>query len=105
MNRRLTARRACGALHPADGLRKSLAASESRSLPIILGSVRSVPGQRDAAPYGGRGSASGQRMRSDFLVRAPWLDAERVTAYAGIFLFLYTAAAVLWIALSPGLID
>jgi hypothetical protein len=44
-------------------------------------------------------------MQSDFLVRAPWLDEERVTAYAWIFALLYVAGAVFWIALSPQLID
>ena len=44
-------------------------------------------------------------MQSDFLVRAPWLDEERVTGYAWIFVSLYAAISVLWIALSPQLID
>lgn len=44
-------------------------------------------------------------MKSDFLARAPWLDEERVTGYAWIFVSLYAAITVLWIALSPHLID
>ena len=35
----------------------------------------------------------------------PWLDEERVTGYASIFVLLYAAISVLWIALSPQLID
>lgn len=44
-------------------------------------------------------------MQSDFLVRAPWLNEERVTAYAWIFVLLYAVATVGLIALSPHLID
>jgi hypothetical protein len=44
-------------------------------------------------------------MVSVFLKRAAWLDEERVTGYARIFVCLYLAMAVVWIALSPNLID
>jgi len=44
-------------------------------------------------------------MRCEFLLQAPWLNEARVTAYARIFACLYVVAAILWIALSPGLID
>ncbi len=44
-------------------------------------------------------------MESEFLKRAPWLDEERVTGYARIFVSLYLVIAVIWIALSPNLID
>jgi hypothetical protein len=44
-------------------------------------------------------------MRFEFLTQAPWLNETRVTAYARIFVCLYVVAAILYIALSPGLID
>ena len=44
-------------------------------------------------------------MVSEFLRRAPWLDEDRVTGYARIFATLYVLIAVIWIAVSPGLID
>ena len=44
-------------------------------------------------------------MQSEFLVRAPWLNEERVTGYACIFLGLYVVATIVWVALSPGWID
>jgi hypothetical protein len=44
-------------------------------------------------------------MQSDFLMRAPWLDEERVTGYAWIFVSLYAAVSVVWVVLSPHLID
>ena len=44
-------------------------------------------------------------MRSEFLVRAEWLDEARVTGYAWIFVCLYRGNHRLWIALSPRLID
>ncbi len=44
-------------------------------------------------------------MQSEFLVRASWLNEERVTGYAWIFLGLYAVATIVWIALSPGWID
>jgi hypothetical protein len=45
------------------------------------------------------------RMQSEFLVRAPWLDEARVTGYACIFVALFALTTVVWIVLSPGLID
>jgi hypothetical protein len=44
-------------------------------------------------------------MQSEFLVRAEWLDEARVTGYACIFAGLFALTTVVWIALSPGLID
>jgi alpha-1,2-mannosyltransferase len=44
-------------------------------------------------------------MRSEFLARASWLNEERVTVYACIFVCLYVLIAIVWIGLSPGLID
>jgi alpha-1,2-mannosyltransferase len=44
-------------------------------------------------------------MPSEFLRHASWLDEERVTGYARIFATLYLVMAVVWIVLSPNLID
>jgi hypothetical protein len=44
-------------------------------------------------------------MQIEFLARAPWLDEARVTGYARIFACLFFLATVVWIALSPGLVD
>jgi alpha-1,2-mannosyltransferase len=44
-------------------------------------------------------------MQSDFLARAPWLDEERITGYAWIFVSFYAAISVIWVVLSPQLID
>jgi len=44
-------------------------------------------------------------MRIDFLTRASWLNEKRVTDYARIFVCLYAVAAVIYLALSPALID
>jgi len=44
-------------------------------------------------------------MQSEFLVRASWLNEQRITGYAWIFLCLYVVATIVWIALSPGWID
>ena len=44
-------------------------------------------------------------MQMDFLAKASWLDESRVTGYARIFVGLFAAASIIWIALSPQLID
>ena len=44
-------------------------------------------------------------MQVDVVKRAAWLDEERIIGYARIFACLYLAMAVVWIALSPNLID
>ena len=44
-------------------------------------------------------------MESEFLKRAAWLDEDRATGYARIFVALYVVIAIAWIAMSPGLID
>src|SRR5262245_46435184 len=44
-------------------------------------------------------------MQSDFLVRAPWLNEERLTGYSRIFVAVYVAATIILIVLSPNLID
>jgi len=44
-------------------------------------------------------------MRVGFFAHAAWVHEARLTAYARIFLCLYAAATILWIAASPGLID
>lgn len=44
-------------------------------------------------------------MSSEFLRCASWLDEDRVTGYARIFAGLYLAMAVVWIVMSPNLID
>lgn len=44
-------------------------------------------------------------MQNDFLVRAPWLNEERVTGYSRIFVTLYVVATIGLIVLSPHLID
>ena len=44
-------------------------------------------------------------MNLDFLRRADWLDEERLTGYAWIFIALYLVMSVSWIVLSPNMID
>ena len=44
-------------------------------------------------------------MRVESFRSAAWLDEDRVTAYALIFVALYTLSAAIWIILSPNLID
>jgi hypothetical protein len=44
-------------------------------------------------------------MSLEFLKRANWLDEERLTGYARIFLALYVVMSIAWVALSPNLID
>jgi Glycosyltransferase family 87 len=44
-------------------------------------------------------------MTLEFLKRADWLNEERLTGYARIFLALYLVMTVTWVALSPNLID
>lgn len=44
-------------------------------------------------------------MRFDWLIEARWVTKERLTAYPRIFLAVFTAAALAWIALGEGPID
>jgi hypothetical protein len=44
-------------------------------------------------------------MQMELLAKATWLDEARVTGYARIFVGLFALASIVWIALSPQLID
>jgi hypothetical protein len=44
-------------------------------------------------------------MHMELLAKASWLDEARVTGYARIFVGLFAVATIIWIALSPQLID
>ena len=54
---------------------------------------------------GGGFIETGLVIRAGFLLEANWLDEERLVGYARILCGFYAAAAIAWIALSPGFID
>src|SRR5262249_52144954 len=70
---------------------------QARALPsLVTASVMmifAVPGHRRPL------------MQMEFPAKASWLDEARVTGYARIFVCLFAVASIIWIVLSPQLID